>query len=63
MTLKRINELRRELKAERISYGELHEIDVAADQAGIAVTEEMLADDILDQLESHRHAQLKVLKP
>jgi hypothetical protein len=51
MNIQRINELRRELQAERISYGELAEIDCAAAEAGIAVTEEMLAGDILDELE------------
>ena len=52
MTLQRIQELRTELEAERISYGELHEIDCAADEAGITVTDEMLAGDILDELEA-----------
>ncbi len=52
MTPKRINELRKELKAERISYGELAEIDSAAVEAGIIVTDEMLAGDILDELEA-----------
>lgn len=51
-TLQRIQELRTELEAERISYGELHEIDCAADEAGITVTDEMLAGDILDELEA-----------
>lgn len=51
MTLERINELREELNAERISMGELVEIDTAAAEAGINVTEEMLAGDILDMLE------------
>jgi hypothetical protein len=36
---------------ERISYGELHEIDVAADKAGMIITADMLAEDILDLLE------------
>lgn len=53
MTITRINELRTELEAERISYGELFEIDVAADKAGIEVTDEMLAGDILDKLEEN----------
>ena len=51
MTTTRINELRRELEAERISYGELVEIDSAAIKAGIQLTEEMLAGDVLDALE------------
>jgi hypothetical protein len=51
MTLERINELRAELAAERISYGELAEIDSAAAEAGIVVTDEMLAGDVLDELE------------
>lgn len=52
MTLQRINELREELRQERISYGELAEIDSAAAEAGIVVTEEMMPDDILDELEA-----------
>lgn len=52
MTLKRINELRIELKAERISYGEIAEIDAAAEIAGIVIKEGMMAGDILDELES-----------
>ncbi len=51
MTAERIRELRSELKHERISYGELAEIDAAAEEAGIEVTEEMLASDILDALD------------
>lgn len=51
MNAKRIRELRTELEQERISYGELAEIDDAAAVAGIVVTDEMLAGDILDALE------------
>lgn len=51
MTPERIKELRQELEAERISYGELVEIAAAADEAGIEITEEMMAADILDALE------------
>jgi hypothetical protein len=51
VTKKRIKELRRELKLERISYGELLEIQTAADDAGIVVS--VLASDILDALEEH----------
>lgn len=53
MTIERINELRVELEAERISYGELHEIECAGEIAGIDITKEgMLAGDILDELEA-----------
>ncbi len=52
MKRKRIQELREELAQQRISYAELAEIDSAADAAGITVTEEMLAGDILDELEA-----------
>lgn len=51
MKKERIQELRKELEAERISYGELAEIDAAAAEANITITEEMLAGDILDELE------------
>ena len=51
MTPERIKELREELEQERISYGELAEIDSAAAIAEIVVTDEMMADDILDELE------------
>lgn len=51
MDIKRINELRKELVAERLSYGELSEIYSAAEEKGINVTDEMLADDVLDLLE------------
>lgn len=51
MTAKRIRELRAELTAERISYGELAEIESAAARSGVQVTEEMMAGDILDELE------------
>ena len=51
MTSERIKELKTELEAERISYGELAEIDAAAAEAKIEVTDEMLADEILDKLE------------
>jgi len=46
MTPERIKELREELKHERISYGELVEIDDAAAIAKIVVTDEMMAVDI-----------------
>lgn len=52
MNPERIKELRTELEAERISYDELNEIQVAADEAGIVVTDEMMAGDILDELEA-----------
>lgn len=58
MTLKRIRELRTELRRERISYGELLEIQDAAAQAGIEVTEEMMAGDTFDVLEEARQSQL-----
>jgi hypothetical protein len=51
MTLTRINELREELNQERISYGELAEIDDAAIVAGIVVSDEEMASDVLDKLE------------
>lgn len=58
MTLKRINQLRKVLKAERISYGELHEIECACEEAGIHITEGMLAEEQLDALERlARHTQ------
>ena len=49
MTRERIDELRRELEAERISYGELYEIQVAAEAAGLDA--EQMAGDLLDSLE------------
>ena len=54
MTKKRIKELRRELRLEQISYGELHEIQCASEYAGIEITDEMFADDLLDALEGTR---------
>jgi hypothetical protein len=61
MTAKRIKELRKVLAEERISYGELHEIDCAADDDGIEIkTEEgMMAGDILDALEEKLISQKK----
>lgn len=50
MELWRIKQLRQTLADEDISYGELAEIDQAAEAAGIKVTDEMLAGDILDEL-------------
>lgn len=53
MTLERIKELRQELDAERISYGELVEIYDAGLSAGINVSEGLLlADEVLDKLEA-----------
>ena len=49
MSRERIAELRRELAAERISYGELYEIQVAAETAGLDA--EQMAADLLDALE------------
>lgn len=46
-----IAELRQSLADENISYGELALIDQMADDAGITVTEEMMASDVLDVLE------------
>ena len=49
--MSRLQELRTELENECISYGELAEIDDLAQEAGITVTDEMMASDILDALE------------
>lgn len=46
-----LKELREAIDGERISYGELAEIDAMAASAGIEVTDEMMASDILDALE------------
>lgn len=51
MKLTRIQELRKELELEAISYSELAEIDSAAIEAGIKLTGDMLPSDILDELE------------
>ena len=51
MNKQRIEYLRGELNAERISYSELAEIDETAVLAGVVITDEMLAGDILDELE------------
>lgn len=51
MNIQRIKELRTELDLEQISTGELIEIDQAAEAAGVKVTDEMMAGDILDALE------------
>lgn len=47
----KLKELREALDSESISYGELAEIDAMAAKAGIEVTDEMMASDILDALE------------
>lgn len=47
----RITQLRTELEAERISQGELCEIEALAEQAGITITPEMMASDMLDEIE------------
>lgn len=52
MTNSRIAELREELLNERISYGELNEIDQMADSLGITVEEGMMATDLLDAIET-----------
>lgn len=51
MTLTRIQELKIEAKNERLSWGELGEIDHAGIEAGLDVTE-MTADDVLTGLEA-----------
>lgn len=48
----KLKELREALDSESISYGELAEIDAMAASAGIVVTEDMMADDILRELEA-----------
>lgn len=45
-----IEQLRQSLADENISWGELAEIDQMATEAGITVTDEMLAGDILDAI-------------
>lgn len=57
MNKKRIAELRKALVDENISYHELLEIDGAAAVAGVTVTEDMLAEDILDALEDIKHVR------
>lgn len=51
MNRARIQELRAELDAERISYGELAEIESAFEGLGIVPDEGMMASDMLDELE------------
>lgn len=53
MKIEQIKDLRQALENENISYAELAEIDIAATRAGITVTDEMLASDILDKLEEN----------
>jgi hypothetical protein len=50
LSINRIRYLRRELRKERISYGELYEIQCAADQAGVEA-EDGNAREALDRLE------------
>jgi hypothetical protein len=52
MTAERIKELMQSLDDECISYGEIAEIDAAAAAAGITNTDEMMAIDILLELEA-----------
>ena len=52
----RIAQLRQELDLERISYGELAEIDSAAIEAGITLAEDMFAGNVLDELEARLEA-------
>ena len=52
MTTERLKYLRQELANERISYGELAEIDGAAAEAKIEVSPDMMASDILMELEA-----------
>lgn len=60
MTPERINELRTELEAERISYGELHEIESAfaeiPDSELPEDRENAMAGDMLDELEARTPA-------
>lgn len=51
MTITRIKELRRELELEQISLSQIVEIGNEAGAAGITITDEMLAGDLLDALE------------
>lgn len=57
MTLERIKQLRTELEAERISYGELAEIEAGfaelPDEVLSDRRENALASDMLDELETH----------
>lgn len=58
MNAKRIQELRAELDAERISYDELHEIEVAFDGVPDAqlrdLRENAFASDMLDEIEAYK---------
>ncbi len=47
-----IDHLRLALTSESISYGELAYIDQLADEYGVSVTGEMMASDVLDELET-----------
>lgn len=51
MERQRIEELRVELDAERISYSELAEIEGAFGESGLDAGEGMMASDMLDALE------------
>lgn len=59
MNKERIDYLRNELENERISYGELHEIQVAFDELikkGVKLRDHpdhAMASDMLDELEDH----------
>ncbi len=48
----KIAQLRQSLADENISWGELAEIDNMAAEAGVTVTDEMMADDVLDAIEA-----------
>lgn len=52
MKTTQITALRKALEDENISYGELAEIDRLAKKLGIKVTDEMMASDTLDEIES-----------
>ena len=49
--MKRLQELKTELEKERISYGELVELNQLAKDNNIIITDEMIAMDIINELE------------
>ena len=48
--IKRLQEINTELLAERISYGELAEIDDLAEKYRVKVTDEMLSSDVIEAI-------------
>lgn len=51
MTKQRLQELMTEIDNERLGYGEIAEIEMAAVEHGIVMSEDMMAVDMLIELE------------